>query len=138
MLRDFWSEMDKLHDRVNRVLRNVPGFPSKRDYPAINIWRSEDRLVLTAEMPGVNPEDLDISVEDNLLTLTGVRKTTEMKEGETLHLQERLQGEFKRHIELPYRIDKDKVEAKLINGILQVNLPRSDEEKPRKITVNVQ
>jgi HSP20 family protein len=106
-----------------------------REYPAVNLWRGDEDVLLTAELPGLQAGDLDISVQDNTLTLRGERKPDTLQEGETYHRQERGTGSFVRSIQLPFEVDPDKVEARLEKGILRLTLPRAEADKPKKIAV---
>ena len=130
-------EVDSLQREMNRLfeayspmrMRPAPG------YPAMNIWTNEEGIRLTAEVPGVHPEDIDINVVGETLTLSGERKADELKEGTSYHRQERGYGKFTRSIQLPFPVDVNQVEATFKNGVLNVSLPRAEEDKPRKITV---
>lgn len=132
-----WREMDRLQQEMNRVfenyaparLRTAPG------YPAINLWANEENLLLTAEVPGIAPESLDISVVGETLTLNGERQLEEVTEGVRLHRQERGYGKFSRTVSLPFPVDVNKVEATFKNGVLHISLPRAEADKPRKIAV---
>jgi HSP20 family protein len=110
-------------------LRSAPSFP------ALNIWSNEDELIITAEVPGINPEDLDISVVGDNLTLKGERKAEEMDENARYHRQERGYGSFSRTVQLPFPVDIDKVDANFTNGVLEITMPRAEADKPRKIAV---
>jgi HSP20 family protein len=109
--------------------------PIRVKYPALNAWVNDEGLMVTAEVPGVNPEDIEITILDDTLTLSGSRNTDELPDGAEFKRRERGSGEFSRSIELPFRVDGDAVEAHFNNGVLQITLPRVPEEKPRKITV---
>jgi len=91
--------------------------------------------VITAEVPGVSADEIDISVVGETLTLSGERKPEDLEGGVRYHRRERGGGRFSRSIELPFRVDADKVEAAYDKGILRVTLPRAEADKPRKITV---
>jgi len=104
-------------------------------YPALNIWSSEEGLVVNAEVPGIDVEDMEISVVGETLTLSGARKSEDLEEGVRYHRQERGYGKFNRSVELPFPVDIDKVEATFKNGVLQISLPRSEADKPKKIVV---
>jgi HSP20 family protein len=104
-------------------------------YPALNVWTNEEGLNVTAEVPGVSPEDIDISVVGDTLTLNGTRKPEELDENARYHRQERGYGDFTRSLQLPFQVDVDKVEATFRNGVLMVAMPRLEEDKPRKIAV---
>jgi HSP20 family protein len=104
-------------------------------YPAINVWTNEDGAVVTAEMPGVNPENIDISVVGDSLTLSGERNPESLEEGDKYHRRERGYGKFNRTFQLPFKVEADNVDALFENGILHLSLPRAEADKPKKITV---
>jgi HSP20 family protein len=104
-------------------------------YPAVNVWTNEDGAVISAELPGLTPEDIDISVVGKTLTLSGERKAEELGEGDRYHRRERGQGKFTRTVELPFTVEAEKVEALFDKGVLQISLPRAEADKPRKILV---
>jgi len=133
-----WREIDRMQQEMNQLLRTFPTFSGSRvapSFPAINVWMSEEGAVVTAELPGVKPEDLDISVVGETLTLTGSRQPDELKEGEKYHRRERRFGKFTRTFQLPFTVEANNVEAKFDKGILHIALPRAEAEKPRKISV---
>jgi HSP20 family protein len=132
-----WQEMDQLQREMNRLFDatsrgRVFNSPS---YPAINIWTNDDGQFITAEMPGVNPENLDIDVTGDALSISGERKQEEVGKDARYHRRERSFGTFSRTIQLPFMVDPDKVEASFQNGVLQINLPRAEADKPKKIQV---
>jgi len=132
-----WRELERLQREMSHMydafypsrLRPAPG------YPALNIWTSENGLNVTAEVPGIKPEDIDISVVGETMTLSGERRPEELQEGAQYHRQERGYGKFTRSIQLPFPVDVNKVEATFKNGVLQVALPRAEADKPKKIVV---
>jgi len=132
-----WRELDRLQRDMDKMLSS--GYPSfmrtAPSFPALNIWSNEDELIITAEVPGINPEDLDISVVGDSLTLKGTREVEELDEGARYHRQERGYGNFSRTVQLPFPVDIDSVNAKFTNGVLEINLPRAEADKPRKIAV---
>lgn len=127
-------EVQRMQDKVNRIFSDVEG-TTGTGFLAVNVWNSEDGMMLTSEIPGIDVKDIDISVVGDMLTLRGYRTKEELKQGETYHRGERNSGGFARRIELPYAVDADKVEARYEKGILSIKLPRSDADKPRKISV---
>lgn len=138
-----WSEMERLgrvfdpwseFERMNRTLRRL-ALPSTVEFPATNVWVSENSAVVTTEVPGIDPNALEISVVKDSLTLRGSRQEEELKEGETFHRQERWKGQFTRTLELPFHVDAGKVEARFVKGILYISLPRAEADKPRKIAI---
>ncbi|MBA7699549.1 hypothetical protein ES703_108246 [subsurface metagenome] len=104
--------------------------------PAIEVFEKEDRFVVKAELPGMTEEDIDISVVDETLTIKGERKAeTEVKE-EDYYCCERSYGNFSRSIALPSTVDAKKIEASYEDGVLEVNIPKAAEVKPKKISVS--
>jgi len=132
-----WREFDRLQQEMNRLFdvyspvrqRTAP------TYPAVNIWTNENGLTLMAEVPGVQPDDLDINVVGETLTLSGQRNPDELNEDARYHRQERGYGKFTRSIQLPFPVNVNQVEADFKNGVLYVALPRAEADKPRKIAV---
>lgn len=107
-------------------------------YPKINAWSSPDHVMITAELPGLNPEDLDISVQNCTITLSGTAPARARQQGETYLRSERRSGKFQRQLELPFRVASQKVTAEYKNGVLSLVLPRAEEDKARSIPVTVQ
>jgi HSP20 family protein len=132
-LFDTLRQMERLQNQLNRVLNSSNSCSA--EFPPINVWTSEDSATVTAEIPGLAPEDIEISVVNDTLTLKGERRPEPLEEGESLHRKERGFGQFVRTIQLPYRVDADKVEATFKKGILNIVLPRTEQDKPRKISV---
>ena len=133
-----WQEMERLQREMNRLFSSaVPnlGLGTSPTFPAMNVWTNNEGAVVTAELPGVNPEDVDISVVGDTLTLTGLRQPEALQEGEKYHRQERGYGKFTRTIQLPFAVEADKVEAVFKHGILHISLPCAETEKPKKIAV---
>lgn len=106
------------------------------EFPLMNIWVGSDGAVVTAEIPGVVPEELDIAVHQNTVTLRGRRPAEPLADDALVHRQERITGTFARSLVLPFRIDGDRVTARFRNGVLQLDLPRPMSDKPHKIPVN--
>jgi len=132
-----WQEMDQLQREMNRLFDTtskgrVVNAPS---YPAINIWTNEDGMLISAEMPAVHPDDINIDVNADALSISGDRKPDEVVKEATFHRRERGYGSFSRTIQLPFMVDTNKVEANFRNGVLMISLPRADADKPKKITI---
>jgi len=126
-LRQIQNEMGRLFDRTWN--------PNSTEYPPLNVWSNEEETIVQAELPGFAPENIDISVVQNTLTLRGFRKPEELKEGESFHRRERWAGQFVRTLELPFAVDNGKVAAEYKHGVLSIQLPRSEEHKSKKIAV---
>lgn len=132
------SEFDRLRQEVNRLFNLFsPGADPffSRVYPAINLTEKGDHFYIRAELPGLVPESLDISVVEGRLQLRGERKIDVEEQNASYHRKEREAGIFRRTIALPAKIDSDKVTANMKNGVLTIVLPKSEEAKPKKITV---
>jgi HSP20 family protein len=105
--------------------------------PVVDIFEHEGNLVLKAELPGVDPKDVDVRVENNTLTLRGERKFASEVKREKYHRVERAYGTFSRSFTLPNVVDTDKIKAEYKDGVLQVTLPTREEAKPKQIAVAV-
>jgi HSP20 family protein len=130
--------MERLRREMNELLSEWPRrakWDTTPGYPAMNVWTSENNARVTAELPGVNLADIDISVENELLTVRGDRQPDELEAGGTYHRQERRHGSFVRTFRLPFRVAADEVEASYEKGVLSIMLPRAEADKPRKITI---
>ena len=111
------------------------GTPMRGGYPTVNFFRKGEELVLTAELPGLNKDDVNIEVKGDLLRISGERKPDFSKPEVSIHRIERDFSRFDRTVKLPFIVDSTRVNAKYENGILLVNLQQAEEDKPRKITV---
>jgi HSP20 family protein len=134
-----WNQLQQFQTEMNRLLERWNGDrePGGRsvEYPAINVWEDTQALHVEAELPGHDLQDLEIYVTgDNQLAIRGERRAPTVEKG-VWHRQERGYGNFSRVLGLPFEVDRDKVEARLENGILSIALPKKESAKPRKITV---
>ena len=133
-----WREVERLRREMNRLVADLPSHyrvNMAAGYPAINVWTNEDGAVINAELPGVNPGDIDISVVNDTLTLKGKRDRDECGEDVRFHRRERGCGSFTRSFQLPFQVEPGKVEATFDKGVLEITLPRAEADKPRKITI---
>jgi len=133
-----WNEMERLRREMNRVFTNFPATSELRitpGYPAMNVWTNENGAVITAELPGIDPEALDIAVVENTFTLSDERTPVTLAEGEVYHRRERGYGKFTRSFQLPFNVEANEVQAVYEKGVLHITLPRAEADKPRKITV---
>ncbi|RMF39467.1 MAG: Hsp20/alpha crystallin family protein [Alphaproteobacteria bacterium] len=121
MLRDF--------DRSFRPLASPSAFPP------VNIWQGAEAVAITAELPGVEPADIEITVKEDVLTLSGERKAPEVPEGARWHRNERVFGKFSRAIRLPFAAGEDQIEARFTDGVLRIVVGRPEKDKPRKIEI---
>ncbi|MFO7535783.1 MAG: Hsp20/alpha crystallin family protein [Kiritimatiellia bacterium] len=105
--------------------------------PLLNAYGTSDEIVLEVELPGVEPNDAEITVVEDVVTLKAKRDISMPQENQTWHRQERPAGEFMRTIKLPFKVDIGKVTAAFKNGILKITLPRTEAEKPKRIEIKV-
>jgi len=131
---DVMPEVLQLQREMNRLFSDA-GQKSPVDYPAVNIWEKDEKAVVTAELPGVDPEKIDISVSGDTLTITGISSPQNFTQGEIYLRQERGTGSFQRSIQLQFQVDAQNVEAKYEKGVLTINLPRAKEDLPKKIKI---
>jgi HSP20 family protein len=127
-------EMRRLQREMNSIFSGL-GQSLTQEVPPVNVWVGESDAVVTTELPGVDPGKVGISVVGDALTISGYREAATLKGGESYHRQERNHGRFSRSLQLPFHVEAGKVEAKYDRGILRITLPRSEADKPRKISV---
>lgn len=130
-----------LQEQVNRLFDN--SFPSRSDSslaswaPAVDVHETENELVVTADIPGMTEKDLDVRVENNMLTISGERKTESNVKDDNYLRVERSYGSFSRSFSLPNTVNTEAIAAEYKNGVLSVRLPKREETKPRQVKVNV-
>ena len=131
-----FDELESIQQDMNRLLAGeAPVRRARAAYPPLNVWSAAEGLTIDAEMPGVDPKDVEISVVGDELSLRGKVNAQEPAAGEAVLRRERPAGEFQRTLQLPFRANTGAVKATFKNGILRVSIPRSEEEKPRKIAI---
>jgi HSP20 family protein len=137
-LVDIQSEVNRLFDGV--LGRPVGGMtPSARTWlPAVDMLESKDDLVLRVEAPGVREKDISVSITGDLLTVRGERRPSEdeTRDQKFLHV-ERVYGQFERLVQLPMAVQADKVKATYRDGVLEIQLPKAEELKPREIKIDI-
>ena len=142
---DPFRELSTMQDRINRIFGDAYSRRQDDDltqrgewFPPVDIYENgNDEIVLKAELPGLQREDIDLRVENNTLTLRGERKRDNEIKQEQYHRVERSYGAFSRSFSLPSRIDTEKVRAEFKEGVLSIKLPVKAEAKPRQIEVSV-
>ena len=135
-----WGEVRRLRDDMNRLIASFnqkwPGLAG--GYPPLNVWQDADNLYAEAELPGIDLGDLEIFVTGgDQLSIKGERKPIDGQEGVWLR-RERPFGRFARLLTLPVDVDANKVQARLVNGVLTLTLPKSEAAKPKKIAVKAE
>lgn len=141
-----YREFGGLQDRINRLFSDLHGRGRDDDdvmtggswIPAVDIYRSTSGdIVLKAEVPGVNKDDLDLRVENSTLTLRGERRISQDIKEEQYHRVERAYGTFSRSFSLPNTVDTSSVRADFADGVLTVTMPIREEQKPKQIEVQI-
>lgn len=133
-----WSPFDELRSlqrEMNRLFDGYEGGTSLSRFPALNVWGNSESVVVTAELPGLEVDDIDINVVNNQLTIKGERKSDKPAEDAVCHRAERNTGAFVRTVRLPYAVENDKVAARYEKGVLTITLPRSEATKPKRIEI---
>jgi HSP20 family protein len=135
-MRDFTS----VQEEMNRVLSGVFGSRFTDEgalvwHPPIDIEEQPDRYTVQVELPGMKPEDLKITLEDNHLVIRGEKTRTEEQKNATYHKVERVYGTFERSFTLTHAVKADKIEATYRDGVLEVTVPKAEEAKPREIQI---
>jgi len=139
---DSYSGLSNLQEQVNRLFEGT--FPRRADQsaltswaPAVDIYETENELVVKADLPDVNEKDIDVRVENNTLTVRGERKFDEKTEKDNYLRVERTYGSFSRSFSLPNTVNNEAIKADYKNGVLTVTLPKRAESKPKQVKVNV-
>lgn len=136
-----WQELDEMTNRLSRIFNEgVTAEPADGTnwYPAVNVEESRDELVLTAELPGMRREDVEIELENNVLSLTGRKEQVREESADQerrYHLWERRWGSFQRSFTLPRTVMADEISATFQDGVLHVRMPKVPEAKGRKIEI---
>jgi HSP20 family protein len=138
-----WSLINLLHQDLDQIAGRRYGVAagdnngsSVADWvPAVDIVEEKDRYVLRADVPGVKPEDIDVNMENGVLSVSGVRHQETTEDAQDMRRAERVSGRFYRRFNLPDTADADEISAKSANGILEVIIPKQPEIQARRITV---
>jgi len=137
---DPFRDLVTLRDKMNRLFEDAVRGEEKDLItsswaPAVDIYETENELVLAAEVPGVEEKDVEISVEDNTLSIRGERKFQKETKEENYHRIERSYGSFYRSFTLPSYVDQERIHAEHESGVLKVHMPKKPEVKPRKVKI---
>ena len=137
--RSSYNTLNGLNRLLHEIDRNFTS-SSKADsnyasYPKINVWKNDNAVRVSVEVPGIDPSEIDVNARANKLVISGEVKRRDRADGDAYQRSERSSGKFHRELALPYRINPETVSAVYKNGILNIILERADEDKPKKITV---
>lgn len=127
-----FGRLANLQDELDRLFET----PLRAWAPALDVQEDKDSFVIRTELPGLQREDIDVSLHDGAVIISGERKVEEVKEGVEVHRRERYYGKFQRALTLPAPVAGDKVKAQYKDGVLTVTLPKVEEAKPKQITVS--
>jgi HSP20 family protein len=138
---DPFRELRSLHDELSRVFVDPftgGGEEMSRGVwsPSVDVFENDDKIVLEAELPGMRSEDVDVSIENNVVTIKGERKFEKKEEKDNYHRIERSYGSFTRSFTLPRTVTGDEASADFENGVLKITLPKREETKARKIEIS--
>jgi len=142
----FLRPVDSLQNEVNRLFEDFFGrdiglqpFRGRGEWmPVLDVAETDDAVVVKAEMPGLERDDVKLSLTDDILTITGEKKAETEEKKKNFHRVERSYGSFERTIRLPSRVQANKVEAKFKNGVLTVELPKAEESKTKSVDIKVE
>lgn len=142
---DPWRDFGSLQDRINRLFDDTLRGTAEGDEqlmrgawaPAVDIHESEEGFTVTADLPGVNKEDIKIDLKDNTLTISGEKRFEEKTPKENYIRVERSYGNFVRSFSMPNNIDSGKIKATFKDGTLELSIPKKEEAKPKQITIDV-
>ena len=137
-------ELFGLHNSINRMFNDFFS-PTVRSDEAVSIWgwnpvvdiyENEENIVIKAELPGVDKNDIVVDVKGRVLTLKGERSTDNAMKEDNYYRQERSYGKFERAFALPVEVDPDKIKADYKDGVLKIDIPKTEENKPRQVTIH--
>ena len=138
---DPFRDITSFRDDINRLFTRSfgeEGLAGTRTWaPAVDVFETKDAVVLKAELPGLTADDVDVEIDDNVLTVSGERTFTDTVEEGRFYRLERSYGKFSRSLTLPQGIKADAVSAAFADGVLEVTVPKAEEVKPRKVTIGV-
>ena len=138
------KEMSLLHNQFNRFFSD-PFLPAEMGWdegtrnvwhPAVDIFEKDDKMVIKAELPGMDKKDINLDIRNDVLTLRGERKYENEVKEENFYRKEMSRGSFVRSFNLPGDVDADRIKAEFKDGILTVEVPKPENRKPKQITVN--
>ena len=131
---DPFVELRRMQTEMSRLFSGFSA-TTARDFPPINILLGENSVAMIAELPGVTADDVTIGLQEDVLTLEGKREPKVQEDNVNWQRRERAYGTFSRTVQLPFRVDPDKVQARFTNGVLEIELQRLEAERPKKIQI---
>lgn len=134
---DPFRDITSFRDDINRLFSRTfgEGAGTHTWSPAVDVFETEDAVILKAELPGLTTDDVDVEIDDNVLTVSGERTLKDAVHEDRYYRLERSYGKFSRSLTLPQGITADEVTASFTDGVLEVRVPKADEVKPRKVAI---
>ena len=129
------SEMSRWMNQVAGTGTPGNGSSTSAWLPAVDVWETDTELVLSFDLPGVDEDRISVELEDSVLTVSGERERSEKSEGDRFYRYERRFGQFSRSVTLPQGVNEDQIEADYKAGVLEVRVPKPEEQKPKRIPV---
>ena len=137
---DPFREVAALHNELSRLMNGLTegsGRPTQSWVPTLDVWETEDSVVYAFDLPGVPEDAISVEVEDGALTVTATREQKRTIDTERFHRLERRHGTFSRTVGLPQGVSEDQIKAAYDAGVLEISVPKPEQAKPKKITVQV-
>jgi HSP20 family protein len=137
---DVFSELSRMQEEMNRYFDDFfgeqrRGLAEGAWLPAVDVSETDSEMVVRAELPGMTQDDIEVNLQDNVLTLKGEKKQEKKEEKENYHRVERSYGSFSRSFTLPAGVNQDEVKATFKDGVLEIAMPKTEEAKPKKIAI---
>ncbi len=132
---DPFAEMRQLQGAMNRLFDGGRTPERSGTYPSVNFWAGQDSIAMSAELPGLTEQDIELTVKDTMISIRGTYPERETGDDMIWHRRERPTGSFLRSIELPFRIEPDHIDARFEDGVLTVEMQRPEEDKPKHIQI---
>lgn len=135
-----FRELAALQSEMGRWMSHLAGTPAGNGHsstwlPAVDVWETEEELVLSFDLPGISEEKLNVELDDNTLTVSGERERAEEQSGDRFYRYERRFGAFSRSVTLPAGVTEDAIKADYRNGVLEVRVAKPEEPKPKRIEI---
>jgi HSP20 family protein len=136
---DYLTPLTRLQSELNRLFNFPEGEGDLYEgwLPALDVREDKDQLTVTTELPGIKKEDINVSIHENTLIVSGEKKCEEEEKRGDMYRSERCYGRFHRSITLPWSVDASKIDASYRDGVLKITLPKSEQAKPKQIAVKV-
>jgi len=132
---DLFSEMERLRREMNGLFSNFGQASVSTTYPLMNVYDDKDNILVTAELPSLAKDQVNITFSDGILTVSGKQQPLATTKGMTVVRKERSEGDFEKTLRVPIKIKQDAIKASFGNGILSITMPKAEEVKPKTIAI---